>query len=102
MSLVQVKCSDGVVVETESDVARMSMAMKKKLGTLCSKETQLTTADESGSSCIVLDNVNSRSFAKVLEYCTAHCTPGVVDLKAWDNKFVKVEPSVLCELASVS
>jgi len=89
MPIIQVRCSDGAVVEAESEVARMSVTLKKKL-------------DESGTSCIVLDNVNSRSFSKVLEYCTAHCAPGVADLKAWDNKFVKVEPSVLCELASAA
>ena len=62
-------------------------------------------ADESGSSGIVLENVNSRSLTKVLEYCTVHCTPPPgtteADLKVWDSKFVKVEPSILCELASV-
>lgn len=52
---------------------------------------------------ITLDNVNSRSLIKVIEYCTVHNDPNIspADAKAWDNKFVKVEPSVLCELASV-
>jgi hypothetical protein len=59
---------------------------------------------ESETTPIIIDNVNSRSLLKVVEYCTVHNDPSIsaADLKAWDNKFVKVEPSVLCELASVS
>jgi hypothetical protein len=59
---------------------------------------------ESETAPIIIDNVNSRSLLKVVEYCTVHNDPSIsmTDLKIWDNKFVKVEPSVLCELASVS
>jgi len=90
MAIVGVKCSDGVVIEVDSVVvSKMSPSLRKKL-------------DENDGSEIALDNVNSRSFAKVLEYCIAHCTPGITDLKTWDNKFVKVEPSILCELASAA
>jgi S-phase kinase-associated protein 1 len=94
MVIMNVKCSDGVVVEVESMVAsKMSLALRRRL-------------DESGSSGIVLENVNSRSLTKVLEYCTVHCTPPPgtteADLKVWDSKFVKVEPSILCELASAA
>lgn len=66
--------------------------------------SRITSESESETAPIIIDNVNSRSLLKVVEYCTVHNDPSIsaTDLKAWDNKFVKVEPSVLCELASVT
>ncbi len=44
-----------------------------------------------------------------MEYCHVHTNPQLIynpdrgiDLKSWDDKFVKVDPGTLCELASVS
>jgi hypothetical protein len=42
-----------------------------------------------------------------MEYCHMHTAPHIVtmekgmDLKTWDEKFVKLDPGTLCELASV-
>lgn len=93
MSLV-VKCSDGVVVNVDKDtILKFSVGFQKKIA-----------ESESDTLPITLDNVNSRSLVKVVEYCTVHndATISATDLKNWDNKFVKVEPSVLCELASAA
>eukprot|EP00026_Physarum_polycephalum_P003820 Phypoly_transcript_03836.p1 GENE.Phypoly_transcript_03836~~Phypoly_transcript_03836.p1 ORF type:complete len:711 (-),score=171.32 Phypoly_transcript_03836:18-2150(-) len=93
MSLV-VKCSDGIVVHVDKDIiTKFSVGFQKKLAE-CESET----------APIIIDNVNSRSLLKVVEYCTVHNDPSIsaADLKSWDNKFVKVEPSVLCELASAA
>jgi len=91
MASVQVKCSDGIIVDADREVAmKMSLSLRRKI----EAEPEATT--------IVLDNVNGRSFTRVMEYCNVHCPPKSIDLKVWDNKFVKVEPSVLCELASAA
>lgn len=50
---------------------------------------------------------NKKGAAQVMEYCHVHTAPHIVtmekgmDLKTWDDKFVKLDPGTLCELASV-
>lgn len=36
-----------------------------------------------------------------MEYCLAHAGGNKAELKAWDDKFVRLDPGTLCELASV-
>jgi hypothetical protein len=51
---------------------------------------------------VTLDNITGRALHKVMEYCTMHSNAKAQDLKSWDEKFVKLDPGTLCELASVS
>lgn len=50
---------------------------------------------------VVLDNITGRALHKVMEYCLAHAGGNKAELKAWDDKFVRLDPGTLCELASV-
>ena len=50
---------------------------------------------------MVLDNITGRALHKVMEYCLAHAGGNKAELKAWDDKFVRLDPGTLCELASV-
>ena len=89
---ITIECSDDDLLEVEKAVAvRMSVAIRKKVETL------------EPNSILQLDNITGRALTKVMEYCHVHTAPHIIsiDLKTWDDKFVKLDPGTLCELASV-
>lgn len=58
---------------------------------------------------MVVDNVGGTAMKKVQDYCTVHANlvsprsgRKIDNIGHWDEKFVKLEPSALCELASVN
>jgi hypothetical protein len=90
-----VETSDGELVDIDKTVAtKMSLAIRKKI--------------ESANGVIHFDNITSRALSKVMEYCHMHTAPHIVtmekgmDLKTWDERFVKLDPGTLCELASAA
>jgi len=88
-----IECSDDELLEVEKAVAvRMSVAIRKKLETL------------EPNAILQLDNITGRALTKVMEYCHVHTAPHIIsmDLKTWDDKFVKLDPGTLCELASAA
>jgi S-phase kinase-associated protein 1 len=92
-----VETSDGELVDVEKGVAtKMSLAIRKKI----------ESAGPNG--VIQLDNITARALSKVMEYCHMHTAPHIVtmekgmDLKTWDERFVKLDPGTLCELASAA
>jgi len=89
---ITIECSDDDLLEVEKAVAvRMSVAIRKKVETL------------EPNAILQLDNITGRALTKVMEYCHVHTAPHIIsiDLKTWDDKFVKLDPGTLCELASV-
>jgi len=87
---ITVECSDGEIVEINKELAsKMSAAIRKKLDNL---EPDTT---------IVLENITGRALLKVVEYCVVHSS-NRSDLKQWDERFVKLDPGTLCELASAA
>jgi len=94
---LMVETSDGELVDVEKTVAtKMSLAIRKKI----------ESAGPNG--VIQFDNITARALSKVMEYCHMHTAPHIVtmekgmDLKTWDEKFVKLDPGTLCELASAA
>eukprot|EP01087_Luapelamoeba_hula_P004958 TRINITY_DN1499_c0_g1_i1.p1 TRINITY_DN1499_c0_g1~~TRINITY_DN1499_c0_g1_i1.p1 ORF type:complete len:600 (-),score=181.74 TRINITY_DN1499_c0_g1_i1:169-1968(-) len=91
---ITVECSDEGQIEIEKAVAiRMSVAIRKRL-----------VENMEPNAIIQLENITGRALTKVMEYCHVHTAPHVIsmDLKAWDDKFVKLDPGTLCELASAA
>ncbi|KAL6079680.1 Skp1 domain-containing protein [Balamuthia mandrillaris] len=91
---ITVECSDEEVLEIEKSIAtRMSVAIRKRLENL-----------GPDASVLHLDNITGRALAKVMEYCYVHTVPDTIhiDLKTWDDRFVRLDPGTLCELASAA
>jgi len=92
MSVIAVECSDNVSIAVDRE---MAISMSAAIG----KQLESKTDD----SPIVLESINSNTLTKVLEFCRAHTSPqSVTNLAAWDEKFVRLEPGELCELASAA
>jgi hypothetical protein len=59
--------------------------------------------DPADDGLIVFENISGRALTKVMEYCAVHAGPAgqTGDLRTWDDRFVRLDPGTLCELASV-
>jgi len=95
--ILTVETSDGELVDFERSIAiKMSPVLREKLESV------------GPSGVIQLDNITTRAICKVMEYCHVHTAPHLflmekwTDLRAWDDKFVQLDPGTLCELASAA
>eukprot|EP01118_Nematostelium_gracile_P001845 TRINITY_DN11909_c0_g1_i1.p1 TRINITY_DN11909_c0_g1~~TRINITY_DN11909_c0_g1_i1.p1 ORF type:complete len:293 (-),score=71.65 TRINITY_DN11909_c0_g1_i1:174-1052(-) len=92
MAMVTVECSDHALIDVNKEMMMsMSEAFKR----------QLTAPNP--PSVISLENISENTLVKVLEFCNVHTSPGTIpNLQIWDEKFVRLEPPDLCELASAA
>jgi len=95
--MITVECSDGILIDIDKELAiSMSGTLRKNLETKQSSH-------EPDNSPITIDNITSSTLMKVLDFCSVHSAPhSVPNFKAWNEKFVRLEPSELCELASAA
>lgn len=57
---------------------------------------------------LTMENVTAQALNKVMEYCVAHQRrltdqgKRIADIAVWDERFVRLDPGALCELASAA
>eukprot|EP00027_Filamoeba_sp_ATCC50430_P008219 CAMPEP_0168558802 /NCGR_PEP_ID=MMETSP0413-20121227/10173_1 /TAXON_ID=136452 /ORGANISM="Filamoeba nolandi, Strain NC-AS-23-1" /LENGTH=332 /DNA_ID=CAMNT_0008589965 /DNA_START=209 /DNA_END=1207 /DNA_ORIENTATION=+ len=96
MPMITIECSDGKLISVDKD---MSLTMSKTLSRQLAENRGL--GEENNP--IVLENINSGTLVKVLEFCSVHTAPHTVpNVNVWNEKFVRLEPAELCELASAA
>jgi len=93
MAMITVQCSDGILIDVDKEMAlSMSGAIKKQLENKSNEPTTIT-----------VDNITGHILMKVLDFCSVYTAPhSVPNFKAWGDKFVRLEPAELCELASAA
>lgn len=93
--MITVECNDGVCIDVDKEMA-MSMS-----GTI---RSHLENRVDSGTNKVPLENINSSTLLKVLEFCSVHSKICAIptSILQWDEKFIRLEPSELCELASAA
>lgn len=98
---LRIACSDSVVRVERDLLVRMSRVVQKKL------ETTAPT-DGQESPLLAMENVTALAMHKVMEFCVAHqrrvtdTGKRIADLAQWNERFVRLDPGALCELASAA
>lgn len=98
-----IECSDGVLIDVDKEMAvSMSGTIRKQYGIAHLNLINDQENRENNSQRITVDNITGNTLAKVLDFCSVYTQPHSSSAyKQWHEKFAKLEPAELCELASV-
>lgn len=89
---IVLRSSDGEVFEVEEATARQSKTISNMIDDGCAENT------------IPLSQVDAKTLAKVIEYCSKHAgttTDANAEIKSWDAAYIDVHHTILYEILLV-
>ncbi|XP_019160047.1 PREDICTED: SKP1-like protein 1B [Ipomoea nil] len=83
---LMVRSSDGEIFKLSPTAIQQSQFLKRMI-------------DDAVRDCIPIPKVTGKILAMVIKYCKAHAsTLNLIDLKTFDDEFIKVDMDTLCDL----